>query len=83
MCRLRKKAKKMTIFALQIKATLENVSKLIPISNNLWKFDIINSSGERREGITVTLEDQIELEGSRGIANYVMKWPGERTRIRY
>lgn len=74
--RKKEEKRKMTIFAIQVRATLENISKLIPIQNNLWKFDVVNSSGERKEGITVSLEDEIQLEGSRGTANFVMKWPG-------
>ena len=29
-------------------------------------------------GITVSAVDEFELDGSRGISNFVMKWPGER-----
>jgi hypothetical protein len=68
---------KMTIYALEIRATLENVSRLIPIPGNLWKFDIVSPSSDRKEGITVGSDDEIPLEGSRGTANYVMHWPGK------
>lgn len=30
-------------------------------------------------GITVCPTDELELSGSRGTANYVMKWPGAKT----
>mmetsp|Transcript_26686 Transcript_26686/g.39648 ORF Transcript_26686/g.39648 Transcript_26686/m.39648 type:complete len:162 (+) Transcript_26686:95-580(+) len=66
----------MTIYALKIKANLDNVARMIPLNNNMWKFDIVSNGGERREGITVTTADEIDLEGSRGHANFVMKWPG-------
>jgi hypothetical protein len=67
----------MPVYALEIRATLENVSRLIPTSGNLWKFDIASSASERKEGITVGSDDDIPLEGSRGTANYVMHWPGK------
>jgi hypothetical protein len=66
----------MPIFALQIKATLENISRLTPLPGNLWQFDIVNAASERKEGITVGSDDEIPLDGSRGTANYVMHWPG-------
>lgn len=69
----------MTIFALEIRATLENVSRLTPIAGNLWKFDIVSQASDRKEGITVSSDDEIPLEGSRGTANYVMHWPGNES----
>lgn len=66
----------MTIYALQIRANLENISRLIPAPGNLWKFDIVSPTSERKEGITVGADDEIQLDGSRGTANYVMHWPG-------
>jgi hypothetical protein len=49
-----------------------------PLEGNLWKFDIESLSGERREGVTVSISDELEIEGSRGTANFLIKWPGER-----
>jgi hypothetical protein len=71
-------SKTMPVFALEIKATLENISKLTPLPGNLWKFDIANSASERKEGVTVGSDDEIPLEGSRGSANYVMHWSGTK-----
>ena len=34
--------------------------------------------GELKEGITVCAIDEIEIEGSRGHANFVMKWHGSK-----
>ena len=68
----------MPVFALEIKADLENVSKLRPLENNLWKLDISNSDSERKLGITVSAGDEIDIEGSRGIANFILKWPGSK-----
>ena len=68
----------MPVFALEIKADLENISKLRPLENNLWKLDISNSEAERKLGITVSAGDEIDIEGSRGTANFIMKWPGSK-----
>lgn len=68
----------MPVYVLKIKADLENVAKLVPLPHNMWKFDIENVAGERKSGITVTSADVIDLQGSRGTANFVMKWPGEQ-----
>ena len=67
----------MPTYALEIKADLEGLAKLTPLENNVWQFDISCDSGgggERKEGITVSALDELEIEGSRGHANYVMKW---------
>ena len=64
----------MPIFLLKIKADLENISTLRPVEGVCWKFDIESSDGERKEGITVSSTETIELEGSRGDANFVMRW---------
>ena len=68
----------MPTFVLFIKAELENVAKLIPSNNVLWKFDVVNAASERKEGITVSASEEIELHGSRGTANFVMKWQGDK-----
>lgn len=64
----------MPVFLLKIKADLENIAELTPQFENLWKFDIKSQDGEERLGITVSKADVLELNGSKGDANYVMKW---------
>jgi Eukaryotic protein of unknown function (DUF866) len=64
----------MPIFLLKIKADLENIALLSPQFENLWKFNIASQDGEERLGITVSKADVLELNGSKGDANYVMKW---------
>lgn len=60
---------------LEIKAELENVESFAAAGDVMWKFDIENEAGERREGITVCPHDEEqEVEGGRGSAHYVMKW---------
>ena len=56
----------MPLYVLKIKCDMECVSKLYSHPQTLWKFDVESDSGEKREGITVSKEDVIELEGSRG-----------------
>jgi hypothetical protein len=61
---------------LKIKAELENVKCLTPVKNNYWKFDIQTpTGGDERKGITVCEEDLQPLEGSRGEAHFIIKWP--------
>jgi hypothetical protein len=51
----------------------------VPNENNVWQFDIASDStggGDVKEGITVCAVDELEIEGSRGTANFVMKWKG-------
>jgi hypothetical protein len=64
----------MVLFLLKMKADLENISELQPQFENLWKFNISSQDGEERLGITVSKADILELNGSKGDANYVMKW---------
>eukprot|EP00599_Poterioochromonas_sp_BG-1_P007513 CAMPEP_0173135664 /NCGR_PEP_ID=MMETSP1105-20130129/2023_1 /TAXON_ID=2985 /ORGANISM="Ochromonas sp., Strain BG-1" /LENGTH=161 /DNA_ID=CAMNT_0014047699 /DNA_START=24 /DNA_END=509 /DNA_ORIENTATION=- len=63
-------------FYLKVKADLENIKSLTPSVGNLWKFDIQTpGGGEVRNGITISSDDVYPLEGSRGEANFVIKWP--------
>lgn len=41
----------MPTYLLSIKAELENVASLLPLTDVMWKFDIVNSSSERKEGM--------------------------------
>ena len=70
----------MTIYVLKIKAELENIDLLVPKAHNLWKFNVACVGGaEIRRGITITDEDMIELDGSKGAANFIIKWSGSST----
>ena len=68
----------MPTYVLSIKAELENVESMLPMKDVMWKFDVVNTAAERKEGITVSSIDEYELTGSRGVANFVMKWPGDK-----
>ena len=67
----------MPIFTLQIKADFENIDYIELIPNNLFKLDVENN-GQIKEGITVSSEDLIEIDGSKGTANFVMKFTGAK-----
>lgn len=48
-----------------------------PLPENLWKLDVQSTDGcDKKSGITVSEGNVEPLEGSRGEANYVMKWKG-------
>eukprot|EP01041_Mallomonas_annulata_P000662 gene662-1279_t len=68
----------MPLFLLKIKADLENVKQLMPVPDNNWQFNVKSMDGEVREGITFSSSDSIDLEGSRGTANFIMRWKGSR-----
>ena len=64
----------MPLFHLLIKAEMEGIAKLEPVVNNNWKFNIKSSGGHERNGITVSAGDEQEIEGSRGTANFIIRW---------
>merc|ERR1711865_762851 len=68
---------RMPTFVLWIKAELEAVSSIaLGEGGHGWCFDVKEPAGyEEKEGIWVSPDEEIELNGSRGKANYVMKWP--------
>lgn len=79
----KKKGKKMPLFVLLVKCDLENIGSVQFPPETMWKLDIESESGERREGITVSRADELELAGSRGTANFVMKWDRNSTHQAY
>mmetsp|Transcript_25176 Transcript_25176/g.25383 ORF Transcript_25176/g.25383 Transcript_25176/m.25383 type:complete len:158 (-) Transcript_25176:171-644(-) len=68
----------MPLFLLKIKADLENIQRLIPIEGNHWKFDVSSLEGETREGVTFSRSEEMQVEGSRGIVNFIMKFKGAK-----
>eukprot|EP01035_Chromulina_nebulosa_P040978 gene40978-55379_t len=66
-------------YVVKMKAELENIQRLIPIPNNMWKMNIASSDGaDCRNGITVSRGDVLELSGSKGDANFVIKWSNSK-----
>ena len=65
----------MPLFLMQIRLSeIENVQSLVLKENNTFVFDISNGSGEVKQSQEVSTLDEIEIEGSRGKANYCMRW---------
>ena len=65
----------MPTFVLKVKCELENIKELMPQEGNLWKLNISSGDGSfRRDNITVSKHDIIDLDGSKGTANFVIKW---------
>jgi len=63
-------------FALQMKCELENVLEFrIDLENVEWTVHLERGSdGLRKADQTLKKSDEFEMEGSRGVANYIMKW---------
>ena len=64
----------MPLVLFKIKADLENISSLKLVDGFALQLDVENEAGERKTGVTVSSTDSEELEGSRGDANFVMRW---------
>lgn len=56
----------MPLFVLSVKCDLENMKYIKLNSDAMLQFDIVSQSGEIRNGITVSMLDEIELSGSKG-----------------
>eukprot|EP00903_Cladosiphon_okamuranus_P010819 g10221.t1 len=69
----------MPVFVLKIKCELDNVASMQADENNKWILTMQSpDEGERREHVEVTKARNEELEGSRGTANFVVKWQGAK-----
>ena len=70
------KKKKMPVFVAFLKADLENVASLKPkTTGSVWVMDVKNGdSNEERKGVSIDAEEEVDLEGSRGVANLVIKF---------
>lgn len=63
-------------FALQMKAELTNTLEFrVDLEETTWTVNLERGSdGLRKADQTISKTDEFELEGSRGNANYIMKW---------
>ncbi|OQR90802.1 hypothetical protein ACHHYP_05237 [Achlya hypogyna] len=69
----------MVLFVLYVKADLENIESIEAPPLHRWCLDIKEpTSDERREGVWVSDEEELEVTGSRGTAHFLMKWPGAK-----
>ncbi|TMW59661.1 hypothetical protein Poli38472_004730 [Pythium oligandrum] len=69
----------MVLFVLYVKADLENIDKLVAPAFHQWCIDVKESNGdETREGVVVSEEELLEVDGSRGEVHFLLKWPGAK-----
>mmetsp|Transcript_21630 Transcript_21630/g.55494 ORF Transcript_21630/g.55494 Transcript_21630/m.55494 type:complete len:162 (+) Transcript_21630:182-667(+) len=65
----------MVLICLHIKAQLENVKSLTLPIGHIWTVTLQQSQGsERREGVEICENESHEIPGSKGDANFLMKW---------
>lgn len=66
----------MPTFVAFMKCDLENIASLAPkTTGSVWVIDVKNGqSDEARTGVSIDADDEIELDGSRGVANLVIKF---------
>jgi len=64
----------MGIFVLLIKVEMEGIARLSFAEGARWCVSLENQ-GERKENIYICPDEENEVEGGRGVANFVMKWP--------
>ena len=66
----------MVLLVLYVKAELENVASITFPRNLQWCFDVKDAqSDETKEGVFVCAEDVAEVDGSKGDANFAMRFP--------
>ena len=66
----------MVLLVLYVKAELENVASITFPRNLQWCFDVKDAqSDESKEGVFVCAEDVAEVDGSKGDANFAMRFP--------
>ena len=69
----------MVLLVLYCKAEFENVASVEFPAGYHYCFDVKDSqSDEPREGVFMSADDVVEMENSRGEANYVMKFPDSK-----
>ena len=70
----------MVLLVLYVKAEFENIASVeFPAPDYHYCFDVKDSqSDEVREGVFMSAGDTIELENSRGEANFVVKFPDSK-----
>eukprot|EP00877_Chromochloris_zofingiensis_P005867 jgi/Chrzof1/1533/Cz10g11130.t1 len=74
----------MPVFLLYVKGDLEHVAKITIPQDFRFNIDVQESAGtETRNGVYVTAAEDHELSGSKGTANYVMKWAKDSRKEAY
>jgi hypothetical protein len=66
----------MVLLVLYVKATLENVGSITFPRNIQYCFDVKDAqSDEAKQGVFVCADEVAEVDGSKGEANFVMRFP--------
>ena len=66
----------MVLLVLWVKAELENVKSIEFPPNMQYCLDVKDSQGaDTKEGIFVCVDEESDMAGSRGVANFVMRFP--------
>ena len=69
----------MPTYVLHIKATLEGLAKLEAKPDCTWILTVQSTDqSDTREGVYVSRSEEIPLDGSRGTANFVVKFKGAK-----
>eukprot|EP00617_Octactis_speculum_P017372 CAMPEP_0185771746 /NCGR_PEP_ID=MMETSP1174-20130828/64958_1 /TAXON_ID=35687 /ORGANISM="Dictyocha speculum, Strain CCMP1381" /LENGTH=164 /DNA_ID=CAMNT_0028457699 /DNA_START=10 /DNA_END=504 /DNA_ORIENTATION=+ len=66
-------------FALKIKCQLSNVAQFSWTDNNQWCMTLRNGDESSTCDAYFTSDEEHDLSGSRGIAHFIKKWPGENS----
>ena len=67
----------MVVFVLRLKADVENVEEISFPEHAQWCLNLKQSDGDEvKEGVYVSSEEEVAMSGSRGVAHFVMKFPG-------
>ena len=64
----------MPVFVLLLKCEMENINVLSPDDSTPWTLDFQQSGGsEVKSGVVVTAEEEMDIDGSKGTANAILK----------
>eukprot|EP00611_Tribonema_gayanum_P022886 TRINITY_DN4693_c0_g2_i1.p1 TRINITY_DN4693_c0_g2~~TRINITY_DN4693_c0_g2_i1.p1 ORF type:complete len:174 (+),score=54.88 TRINITY_DN4693_c0_g2_i1:39-524(+) len=67
----------MPVYVLYIKVSLDGVASLQASESTTWILDIQSTDeSEKREGVYVSGAEELEVDGSKGKANFVVKFKG-------
>ena len=73
----------MPTYILYDKATLEGIASLQATDKTTWIIDVESSDGsEKREGVYISKNEEIDMEGSRGKTHFVVKFKGANKQVR-
>ena len=72
----------MVLFLLCVKADIDNIAEIAFPEASQWCLDLQQSDGDEvKEGVYVCKDEESEIRGSKGVANFVMKFPGSNKEV--